>query len=68
MRFVEETDGGNPTRGLLVSLNEILGVEPDNPRRARSADWLCDNCRKQVALLFGLCGGCWLEEWKAAQP
>lgn len=66
MKWVEEHDGSCPTRGALLSFAEILGVS-DDPKRARSADWLCKSCQREVALRAGLCGHCWLREWKEAQ-
>lgn len=66
MRWVEETHGGNPTRGVLLSLNEILDSHQHDPKRAQSHDWLCRGCSRQVALLYGHCGSCWLSAWKEA--
>lgn len=37
-------------------------------RRTRGDDsWLCTDCRRQVALRDGLCGKCWLTQWKTEQ-
>jgi hypothetical protein len=67
MRWVEEIDGSCPTRGALISFAEILDTS-DDPRRARSADWICRDCHRAVGMLYGLCGACWLHAWKAANP
>ncbi len=46
-----------------MTFAEILDLS-DDPRRAAKADWICADCRAAVALKFGLCGRCWLRQWK----
>lgn len=36
----------------------------DVPWPRRTTNWLCDDCRCQVALRDGVCGACWLRRWK----
>ena len=66
MRWAEERDGSCPTQGALLTLNEILGVSRD-PRLARSADFICGKCRHEFAVMYGLCGACWMREYAEAR-
>jgi hypothetical protein len=67
MRWAEERDGSCPTQGVLLTLAEILNVSRD-PREARSDGYICGSCRREFAVLYGLCGACWLREYVAAHP
>lgn len=68
---LDECARAGAIKDLLFTLDGWRISRPAPPTRVpmakKSDDWLCTECRANVAMRDGMCGACWLTEWKKAQ-
>jgi hypothetical protein len=65
---LDECDSAGAVKELSFGITgwRLSGKRTEIPWGERTDDWVCADCRANVAMRDGVCGACWLTRWKKA--